>query len=164
MARSTFGPRRKARSSSATRVAPLLQLSPSQVKVTPMEIGGGFGGKIPVYLEPLAALLSQKTGRPVKLTMNREEVLLATGPTSRAPTCAVRMGAKRDGTITAADVHLAFSRAGAYPGSPVGAGAMCALAPYDIPNQRIDGYDVVVNKPKTAAYRAPRCAAVRVRH
>jgi len=134
-------------------VAPLLQLSPSQVKVTPMEIGGGFGGKIPVYLEPLAALLSQRTGRPVKLTMNREEVLLATGPTS-GTYMRVRMGAKRDGTITAADVHLAFE-AGAYPGSPVGAGAMCALAPYDIPNQRIDGYDVVVNKPKTAAYRAP---------
>ena len=134
-------------------VAPLLQLSPSQVKVTPMEIGGGFGGKIPVYLEPLAALLSQKTGRPVKLTMNREEVLLATGPTS-GTYMRVRMGAKNDGTITAADVHLAFE-AGAYPGSPVGAGAMCSLAPYDIPNQKIDGYDVVVNKPKTAAYRAP---------
>ena len=74
-------------------VAPLLQLSPSQVKVTPMEIGGGFGGKIPVYLEPLAALLSQRTGRPVKLTMNREEVLLATGPTS-GTYMRVRMGAQ----------------------------------------------------------------------
>ena len=135
------------------QVSALMQLSESQVKVTPMEIGGGFGGKIPVYLEPLAALLSQKTGRPVKLTMNREEVLLATGPTS-GTYMRVRMGAKRDGTITAAEVHLAFE-AGAYPGSPVGAGAMCSLAPYDIPNQKIDGYDVVVNKPKTAAYRAP---------
>ncbi len=135
------------------QVSALMQLSQSQVKVTPMEIGGGFGGKIPVYLEPLAALLSQKTGRPVKLTMNREEVLLATGPTS-GTYMRVRMGAKRDGTITAAEVHLAFE-AGAYPGSPVGAGAMCSLAPYDIPNQKIDGYDVVVNKPKTAAYRAP---------
>ena len=134
-------------------VAPLVQLSPSQVKVTPMEIGGGFGGKIPVYLEPLAALLSRETGRPVQLTMNREEVLLATGPTS-GTYMRVKMGAKRDGTLTAAEVYLAFE-AGAYPGSPVGAGAMCALAPYDIPNQQIDGYDIVVNKPKTAAYRAP---------
>ena len=134
-------------------VAPLVQLSPSQVKVTPMEIGGGFGGKIPVYLEPLAAILSRNTGRPVQLTMNREEVLLATGPTS-GTYMRVKMGAKRDGTITAGEVYLAFE-AGAYPGSPVGAGAMCALAPYDIPNQVIDGYDVVVNKPKTAAYRAP---------
>ena len=134
-------------------VAPLVQLSPSQVKVTPMEIGGGFGGKIPVYLEPLAAILSRNTGRPVQLTMNREEVLLATGPTS-GTYMRVKMGAKRDGTLTAGEVYLAFE-AGAYPGSPVGAGAMCALAPYDIPNQVIDGYDVVVNKPKTAAYRAP---------
>ena len=134
-------------------VAPLVRLSPSQVKVTPMEIGGGFGGKIPVYLEPLAAILSRDTGRPVQITMNREEVLLATGPTS-GTYMRVKMGAKRDGTLTAAEVYLAFE-AGAYPGSPVGAGAMCALAPYDIPNQAIDGYDVVVNKPKTAAYRAP---------
>ena len=134
-------------------VAPLVQLSPSQVKVTPMEIGGGFGGKIPVYLEPLAAILSRETGRPVQLTMNREEVLLATGPTS-GTYMRVKIGAKRDGTLTAGEVYLAFE-AGAYPGSPVGAGAMCALAPYDIPNQVIDGYDVVVNKPKTAAYRAP---------
>ena len=134
-------------------VAPLVQLSPSQVKVTPMEIGGGFGGKIPVYLEPLAAILSRDTGRPVQLTMNREEVLLATGPTS-GTYMRVKIGALRDGTLTAGEVYLAFE-AGAYPGSPVGAGAMCALAPYDIPNQVIDGYDVVVNKPKTAAYRAP---------
>ena len=134
-------------------VAPLVQLSPSQVKVTPMEIGGGFGGKIPVYLEPLAAILSRDTGRPVQLTMNREEVLLATGPTS-GTYMRVKIGAMRDGTLTAGEVYLAFE-AGAYPGSPVGAGAMCALAPYDIPNQVIDGYDVVVNKPKTAAYRAP---------
>ena len=134
-------------------VAPLVQLSPSQVKVTPMEIGGGFGGKIPVYLEPLAAILSRDTGRPVQLTMNREEVLLATGPTS-GTYMRVKIGAMRDGRLTAGEVYLAFE-AGAYPGSPVGAGAMCALAPYDIPNQLIDGYDVVVNKPKTAAYRAP---------
>ena len=134
-------------------VAPLVQLSPSQVKVTPMEIGGGFGGKIPVYLEPLAAILSRETGRPVQLTMNREEVLLATGPTS-GTYMRVKIGAMRDGRLTAGEVYLAFE-AGAYPGSPVGAGAMCALAPYDIPNQVIDGYDVVVNKPKTAAYRAP---------
>ena len=143
-------------------LAPLMQLSPSQVKVTPMEIGGGFGGKIPVYLEPVAALLSRQTGRPVQLTMNREEVLLATGPTS-GTYMRVRMGAKRDGTITAADVYLSFE-AGAYPGSPVGAGAMCALAPYDIPHQKIDGYDVVVNKPKTAALPRARRAAVGIRH
>ena len=135
------------------QVAALVHVPISRVKVTPMEIGGGFGGKIPVYLEPLAVMLSRATGAPVQLTMNREEVLLATGPTSGTYT-RVRIGAKNDGTITAAECYTAFE-AGAYPGSPVGAGTMCVFAPYDIPNQQIDGYDVVVNKPKVAAYRAP---------
>ena len=60
----------------------LLDLPLSKVKVVPMEIGGGFGGKIPVYMEPMAAILSKKTGRAVKMTMTRQEVLEATGPTS----------------------------------------------------------------------------------
>src|SRR5579883_1320483 len=62
-------------------VACMLDLPVSQVRVTPMEIGGGFGGKIPVYLEPVAALLSRKSGRPVKLVMSRREVFEGTGPT-----------------------------------------------------------------------------------
>jgi CO/xanthine dehydrogenase Mo-binding subunit len=66
----------------------------------------------------------------------------------------VKIGAKRDGTLVAGHVHLMYE-AGAYPGAPVAGGARCALAPYDIPNQRIEGYDIVVNKPKVAAYRAP---------
>jgi xanthine dehydrogenase molybdenum-binding subunit len=134
-------------------VAKILDLPVSQVRVTPMEIGGGFGGKINVYLEPVAAMLSRKSGHPVKMTMSRAEVFEGTGPTPGSY-MKVKMGAKRDGTITAAQAYLAFE-AGAYPGSPVGAGAMCVFAAYDVPNAVIDGYDVVVNKPKTAAYRAP---------
>jgi CO/xanthine dehydrogenase Mo-binding subunit len=119
-----------------------------------MEIGGGFGGKIGVYLEPLAVLLSKKSGhRPVKLTMNRAEVLQATGPTSGSY-ITIKMGADRSGRITAAHAVLAYE-AGAYPGSPVGSGANVVLAPYDIENVQIDAYDVVVNKPRAAAYRAP---------
>ena len=129
----------------------------SKIKVVPMEIGGGFGGKIPVYLEPHAALLSKKTGAPVKMWMTREEVLEATGPTSGSYNRA-KIGAKRDGTIVAAEVHLAFE-AGGFPGSPVGAGAMCALGPYTIPNAFVEGFDVVVNRPKVAAYRAPGAPA-----
>jgi xanthine dehydrogenase molybdenum-binding subunit len=135
------------------QVAALLQLPVSRVKVVPMEIGGGFGGKIRVYLEPVAALLSQKTGRPVKLVMNRAEVFEATGPTPGSY-IKVKMGADRSGRLTAAEAYLAYE-AGAYPGSPVGPGAMCIFACYDIPNVKIDGYDVVVNKPATSAYRAP---------
>ena len=134
-------------------MAQLLELPESRIRVTPMEIGGGFGGKIPIYLEPVAALLSRKSGRTVKLVMSRADVFEASGPTCGSWS-RVKIGAKNDGTITAAEVELAFE-AGAYPGSPVPAGAQCALAPYDIENGTVDGYDVVVNKPKTAAYRAP---------
>jgi len=66
----------------------------------------------------------------------------------------MKMGARKDGTIVAASASL-YYEAGAYRGSPSGAGAMCALAPYSIPNFFIEAYDVVVNKPKVAAYRAP---------
>jgi xanthine dehydrogenase molybdenum-binding subunit len=131
----------------------ILGLPVSQVKVTPTEIGGGFGGKIPVYLEPVAALLSKKAGRPVKLVMSRKDVFEGTGPTPGS-FIRVKMGATRDGKISAAQAYLAYE-AGAYPGSMVGPGAMCVFAAYDVANVQIDGYDVVVNKPSTAAYRAP---------
>ena len=134
-------------------VAEVLDLPVSQVKVVPMEIGGGFGGKINVYGEPVAALLSKKTGAPVKIVMTRQEVFEGSGPTPGSY-IKVKMGATNDGKITAAHAYLAYE-AGAFPGSPVGAGAQCVFAAYDLPNALVDGYDVVVNKPKTAAYRAP---------
>jgi CO/xanthine dehydrogenase Mo-binding subunit len=133
--------------------AKLLGLELSQVRVHPAEIGGGFGGKTTVYLEPLATALSRKCGRPVKMVMSREEVFRATGPTSGTK-LRVKIGGTKDGRITAADATLHYE-AGAFPGSAVQAGAMTMLAPYEIENLRIVGYDVVVNKPKVAAYRAP---------
>ena len=131
----------------------ILQMPPSRIRVVPMEIGGGFGGKNRQYCEPIAAVLSKKTGKPVRVSMTREEVLLATGPTSGTYMRA-RIGAKRDGTIVAAQIWMAYE-AGAFPGSSVGGGTNTVLGPYDIPNVRIDGYDVVVNRPRNAAYRAP---------
>ena len=125
----------------------------SRIKVVPMEIGGGFGGKTSVYLEPLAVLLSRKSGQPVKLTMSRADVLEATGPTSGTYT-KIKVGATKDGRLTAGEASLWYE-AGAYPGSPVGAAALCMFGPYDIENLSIDAYDVVVNKPATGAYRAP---------
>ena len=136
-----------------TNVADILRHPVSRVKVTPMEIGGGFGGKITAYLDPIAALLSKKSGRPVKLLMSRTEVFEASGP-APGTWMKVKLGVTNDGKISAFDITLAFE-AGAYPGSPVMQGAACAMACYDVSNGRINGYDVVVNKPKTAAYRAP---------
>ena len=134
-------------------VSCLLDLPVSQVKVTPTEIGGGFGGKIPVYLEPVAALLSKKTGRPVRMVMTRREVFEGSGPTPGS-FVRVKLGADADGKFVAGQAYLAYE-AGAYPGGMVGPGTMCVFAAYDIANQTIDGFDVLVNKPSTAAYRAP---------
>ena len=136
-----------------SQVADVLGISIARVRVVPAEIGGGFGGKFRVYHEPVAALLSKKSGHPVKFVMSRTEVLKGTGPTP-ASYIRVKMGATKEGKLVAAQAHMAYE-AGAYPGSPVGAGAGCIFAPYNIENTLIDGYDVVVNKPQTSAYRAP---------
>jgi CO/xanthine dehydrogenase Mo-binding subunit len=125
----------------------------SDIRAIPAEIGGGFGGKTIVYLEPLALILAKKSGRPVKMVMTREEVFRATGPTSGSSST-VRIGATRDGKITAVKATYNL-QAGAFPGSPIRGAVGCALSPYDIPNAQITGYDVVTNRPKVAAYRAP---------
>ena len=125
----------------------------SQIKVIPMEIGGGFGGKTVIYLEPVAAVLSKKTGRPVKVSMSRAEVFEATGPTSGSY-IRVKIGANKEGMITAADITMMYE-AGGFPGSPINQACQCVMTPYNVANGRIEGYDVVVNKPKAAAYRAP---------
>lgn len=135
------------------QTAELLRVPVSDVKVVPMEIGGGFGGKISVYLPPVAALLSRKSGRPVKLVMDRAAVFEATGPTPGAY-IRLKLGFTKDGRLVAGDAHLAYE-AGAFPGSPIGPGCMCLFACYDIPNARVEGFDVCVNKPRTNAYRAP---------
>ena len=133
--------------------AEALDLPSSQVKVVPMEIGGGFGGKTTIYLEPVAALLSLKSGAPVKVTMTRAEVMEASGPTGGSY-MKVKIGTTNEGRLTAAAAEMKYE-SGAFPGSSVGGGAACIFSPYDIENIVIDAYDVIDNKPKTAAYRAP---------
>ncbi|MEE2892953.1 MAG: xanthine dehydrogenase family protein molybdopterin-binding subunit [Pseudomonadota bacterium] len=133
--------------------ARVLGVSVSNLKVIPAEIGGGFGGKTTIYLEPVAIMLSKLAGRPVKLTMSREEVFRASGPAS-ACKARVKVGARKDGTLTAIYAWLGYE-AGAFKGSPMAPGVMCAVAPYRCANFHVEGYDVLVNKPKVAAYRAP---------
>jgi CO/xanthine dehydrogenase Mo-binding subunit len=136
------------------QTAGIVHVPVSKVRVVPTEIGGGFGGKLGVYLEPVAAMLSKKSGhRPVRMTMSRDEVLKATGPTSGSH-ITVKMAVDAHGRLVAGKTMLAYE-AGAYPGSPVGAAMGVIFSPYRLPNVLIDGYDVVVNKPKAAAYRAP---------
>ncbi len=131
----------------------LLNIETSQIRVTPSEIGGGFGGKTVVYLEPVAVRLSQKTGKPVKMVMSREEVFRASGP-APGGTVKVKIGAKRDGRIVAGECTVAL-QAGAFPGSPLGPACWTSFACYDIDNIKVVGFDVVSNRPKVAAYRAP---------
>ena len=135
------------------QTAQILDVPVSQVKVVPMEIGGGFGGKIRIYLEPLAAVLSKKTGRPVKMIMSRTEVLQATGPTAGS-FISCKMGVDKAGKLVAVQADMRYE-SGSFPGSWAAPGAMCIFAPYDIPHVLIDGYEVLVNKPWTMAYRAP---------
>ena len=125
----------------------------SDIRAIPAEIGGGFGGKTIVYLEPLALVLSRKSGRPVKMVMTREEVFRATGPTSGSSST-VKIGATKDGRITAVKATYRL-QAGAFPGSPIRGAVGCALSPYDLANVQITGFDIVTNRPKVAAYRAP---------
>ncbi|MEQ9260873.1 MAG: xanthine dehydrogenase family protein molybdopterin-binding subunit [Roseovarius sp.] len=133
--------------------AALLGLKQGMLRVTASEIGGGFGGKTTVFLEPVALMLSKKSGRPVKMVMSRAEVLRATGPTASSATD-IKLGMTKDGRITAGFAELRY-QGGAYPGSPVEFGAMSAFAPYDLDAVKTVGWDVVANRPKQAAYRAP---------
>ncbi|MGH7187025.1 MAG: xanthine dehydrogenase family protein molybdopterin-binding subunit, partial [Pseudomonadota bacterium] len=133
--------------------AGLLGMNVSQLRVTASEIGGGFGGKTTVFIEPVALALSRKANRPVKVVMNREEVFKATGPTS-STSVDVKIGIKKDGRITAGWGEFRY-QGGAFTGSPVEFGAMAAFAPYDLENVKTIALDVVCNRPKQAAYRAP---------
>lgn len=133
--------------------AKVLKINVADLRVTASEIGGGFGGKTTIYLEPVAIAMSGKARRPVKMTMTREEVFRASGPAS-ATKSRIKIGAKSDGTLTAMQAWIGYE-AGAFPGGPLAPGLMCIFAPYNAPNFLIEGVDVLVNKPKVAAYRAP---------
>lgn len=134
-------------------LATILEIPPSQIRVVPMEIGGGFGGKNRLYCEPIAAVLAKQTGRPVQVSMNRRQVMEATGPASGVWSWA-RLGAKHDGTIVAAELRL-YYEAGGFPGAPVAGGINNTFGAYAIPNIKVDGYDILCNRPRNAAYRAP---------
>jgi CO/xanthine dehydrogenase Mo-binding subunit len=131
----------------------LTGLPQSDIRAIPAEIGGGFGGKTIVYLEPVATMLAKKSGRPVKMVMTRDDVMRATGPTSGSKST-VKIGAKKDGTIVAAQGSF-YLQAGAFPGSPIRGAAGCSFTPYDIPHLLSEGFDVCSNRSKVAAYRAP---------
>ena len=134
-------------------LADQMDMDVDKLKVIATEIGGGFGGKTAVYLEAMALMLSKLSGRPVKMRMTREDVFRCAGP-GAASKSTIKIGAKRDGTVTAMQAFLAYE-SGAFPGAPLGGGMRCVFSAYEVPNVRIEGLSAVVNKPKVRAYRGP---------
>jgi CO/xanthine dehydrogenase Mo-binding subunit len=133
--------------------ASITGMATGDIKAIPAEIGGGFGGKTIVYLEPVAMVLSKKCGRPVKMQNTREEVFNATGPAS-GMSAHLKVGVTKDGKLTAVEGAYKF-QAGCYPGSPVGRACNFSFSCYDIPHAQVKGLDVVSNRPNVAAYRGP---------
>ncbi len=133
--------------------AALLGMEASQLRVTASEIGGGFGGKTTVFIEPVALALSRKSGKPVKIVMTRDEVFKATGPTVSS-SIDVKIGMTKDGRITAGEAHLRYS-GGAFHCGTIDMGAQAAFAAYDLQAVRTLGWNVLTNRPKEVAYRAP---------
>ena len=131
----------------------ILGIDASQLRVTASEIGGGFGGKTTVFIEPVALKLSQKAGKPVKLVMSREEVFRASGPTMSA-SMDIKIGMTKAGKITGAHAKLRY-QGGAFPYQMVMMGAMSAFAAYDLEHVQAEGWDVMTNRPKMISYRAP---------
>lgn len=133
-------------------VAAALGLTPSQVRVVPIMAGGGFGAKY-TLIDPFVASLVAKTGRPVRFAYTRSEDLHAANPSPLA-VMEVKLGGKKDGTLTALEARVIFDT-GAYSGSALGIGCMLLGGCYRFQNIDIKGYEVMTNKPGVGAYRAP---------
>ena len=133
-------------------VASALALPERQIRVEPVPIGGGFGGKESL-LEPLAAAVASRLRRPVRLVYTRQEDLLAGNPAPQM-VITVKLGAKRDGTLTAIQVRMLLD-AGAYPNLLASLSGFHFFGVYHCPNIAVSCEVVETNKPGTGAYRAP---------
>ena len=134
-------------------IAGTLGIPLNQINVIPTTMGGGFGGRFGVVLTHVpAVLLSQKTGRPVKIQMTREEEFTDGRP---APGCVIKLktGVKNDGTILARE-GLAFWDSGSVSGASIGS-TIRLRGVYKFSHLKVDAYGVYTNKSGTAAYRAP---------
>jgi CO/xanthine dehydrogenase Mo-binding subunit len=135
-------------------LAEIFDLPPDAVRVIVPPLGGGYGGKGHVRIEPLAAALAWKVGgHPVKLTLNRAEEFVTV--TKHAATISIKTGVKRDGTFTARQVTLHWNGGAYADASPmlVRAGMARAVGPYRIPAVRVDSFGIYTNLPPAAAYR-----------
>ena len=135
-----------------TQLGSVLDMPLSNIRVIPMELGGGFGAKLRLAFEAFPALLSIKTGHPVKLINTREEVFTLNAP--RWPvTNYLKTGVAKDGTIVAREAYSIFD-VGAYLGAGPNPGVGHGLGAYNIPNFRLRSYGVYTNKIYVGSYRA----------
>ncbi len=134
-------------------LAVTLDVAIDKIKVVPTEVGGAFGGKETARVSTLCVALARKAGRPVRITLSREEVFRGTGP-GNAIVAIVKVGARRDGKITAIQGRLVFD-AGGFPGAPISSAIRRVSSHYRTANLKIDAYEVVTNKPHVGSYRAP---------
>ena len=135
------------------RLSNILKIEAAKIRVQQSEMGGGFGGKTGFYGEPVAIQLARKAKRPVKIALTRNEVFRATGPVSGTKS-RIKMGAKKDGTITAAEAELAF-QTGAFTGSMFINAPQAMFTRYNLKNVKTVSYEVVSNRPKVNSFRAP---------
>jgi len=135
------------------QLAILLGIPAKRIIVHPVEMGGAFGGKMHAIVSPLCVRLSERSGRPVRIVLGRDEVLMSEPPGPQA-VITFKIGANKDGRIAAIQGRLIYD-AGAFPGASVMAGMLVGVAPYRTPNLRMDGFDVVTNKPRVGSLRAP---------
>ncbi len=135
-------------------LAELFGIVPDAVRIIVPPLGGGYGGKGHVRIEPLVAALARKTrGRPVKIVLSRAEEFVTV--TKHAATLTLKTGVRRDGTFVARQVTI-YWNAGAYADvspSLVAQGMIRAIGPYRIPVVRADSYGVYTNLPSAGAYR-----------
>ena len=135
-------------------IARMLGMPQSQLRVVPLEIGGGFGGKIAIHGEAVAVRLAQKCGRPVKLVFTREEVLQGGSGPAAGALIDIAVGADKDGRLVAIEGTYRMD-AGGLPGLSPSLLMQASAALYQCPNLNLQGFDVVTNKPRTEAYRGP---------
>lgn len=135
-------------------LARVFDLPQEKVRIFCERVGGGFGAKQEMLTEDIAALAALKTGKPVKLEFTREEQF--TGATTRHPMkVSVKIGARRDGTLTAMQMHV-VSNTGAYGNHslPVLEHACSeSISVYRCPNKKVDGFAAYTNTVPAGAFR-----------
>src|SRR5579871_4179870 len=135
------------------QVADVFRVPPEHVRVLVHTLGGGYGSKTYARMEPLAAVLAWKVGRPVKVVLSRAEEFVTT--TKHDARVRIKTGLRHDGTIVGREVEVHYN-GGAYAdrsGTIARSGGIGAIGPYSIPNVKVDAYAVYTNRPNAVPFR-----------